>query len=731
MKVMKYLMTALCLLVATGCTDEDFGVYDDGIQVTASMVHSRTVFKETDGVTQVQWEQNDAIGLKSSSQTNLKYMALAAGSNVSFGHADKRLDAMEGDTVYAYYPWNSASRGDSVKVVNFRTQYHKDAGNQYGLMQAKGVVSNHSLDLKFNHLVAYLKVTIPTDRFPGLAQGLFIYSSEPMSSKGYYYPKEERFSDTYEHLFYCIDEKDLKGKEHIVCYIAVLPQSEGKVLQFCEFKNNQSGKVMFTRRVPEGGIKAGHVYTLDMESQAEVDARVKKQRDALVDFYEATGGDNWTKNTNWCTGKPVSEWYGVTATSMGEVTQLYLPNNNLTGELPVSLAQMENLKALYLYNNCLTGEVPTEILESTMWKEVWNIDYIVWQQDGKCLVYNKYESTDFSKDGEVYALQKHTRGNGIQIVLMGDGYSDRLIADGTYDAVMREAMEGFFDREPYRSLRDYFDVYVYTAVSTCETIGVNTAFKTQFTGLMGGASGHTSSDSQLVIDRLRKVLPSLGRTDLKNMVTILVLNTTASYRNNCIMYSDGFSLGNTMRNELKTTLVHEACGHGFAHLADEYVESGNEEVAITNAEIQSLKKSQERGRYLNVDVTNQADKVLWAPFLKDARYKNEQLGIYEGGLYYSKGVYRPSDNSVMRHHGEGVQFNAQSRWIIYRRVMDLAGEEGSFEEFLLLDEAARKIFDEQAASRSPWLPIDAECASKYSAPPVILDYPASDVGNVR
>ena len=50
MKVMKYLMTALCLLVATGCTDEDFGVYDDGIQVTASMVHSRTVFKETDGV---------------------------------------------------------------------------------------------------------------------------------------------------------------------------------------------------------------------------------------------------------------------------------------------------------------------------------------------------------------------------------------------------------------------------------------------------------------------------------------------------------------------------------------------------------------------------------------------------------------------------------------------------------------------------------------------------------
>ena len=79
----------------------------------------------------------------------------------------------------------------------------------------------------------------------------------------------------------------------------------------------------------------------------------------------------------------------------------------------------------------------------------------------------------------------------------------------------------------------------------------------------------------------------------------------------------------------------------------------------------------------------------------------KQLGVYEGALYYSKGVYRSAENSVMRYHGEDVQFNAQSRWIIYSRVMNLVGEECSFEQFLLLDETARKIFDERAASRSP------------------------------
>ena len=30
-----------------------------------------------------------------------------------------------------------------------------------------------------------------------------------------------------------------------------------------------------------------------------------------VKFYNSTNGDNWTRNTNWCSDKPITEWSGV------------------------------------------------------------------------------------------------------------------------------------------------------------------------------------------------------------------------------------------------------------------------------------------------------------------------------------------------------------------------------------------------------------------------------------
>ena len=52
--------------------------------------------------------------------------------------------------------------------------------------------------------------------------------------------------------------------------------------------------------------------------------------------------------------------------------------------------------------------------------------------------------TDFSADGEIYTLQTATQGDGVDIVLIGDGFTDEDIADGTYETTMRQAMENFF-----------------------------------------------------------------------------------------------------------------------------------------------------------------------------------------------------------------------------------------------------------------------------------------------
>ena len=53
-------------------------------------------------------------------------------------------------------------------------------------------------------------------------------------------------------------------------------------------------------------------------------------REALIQLYNSTNGDNWTNNTNWCSDKPVEEWYGIKKYDNGEY-DIDLFENNLTG----------------------------------------------------------------------------------------------------------------------------------------------------------------------------------------------------------------------------------------------------------------------------------------------------------------------------------------------------------------------------------------------------------------
>ena len=82
-------------------------------------------------------------------------------------------------------------------------------------------------------------------------------------------------------------------------------------------------------------------------------------RESLVALYNATGGDNWTNNTNWLTNAPVGQWRGVTTDSQGRVTELNLTSNQLKGEIPPELADLTSLKSLALGRNELTGPIPT------------------------------------------------------------------------------------------------------------------------------------------------------------------------------------------------------------------------------------------------------------------------------------------------------------------------------------------------------------------------------------
>lgn len=75
---------------------------------------------------------------------------------------------------------------------------------------------------------------------------------------------------------------------------------------------------------------------------------------ALMDLYDATGGENWTNNTNWLTEEPLENWYGVT-TINGKVVALNLSDNNLVGEIPEGINALDELTDLVIDGNEITS----------------------------------------------------------------------------------------------------------------------------------------------------------------------------------------------------------------------------------------------------------------------------------------------------------------------------------------------------------------------------------------
>ena len=348
----------------------------------------------------------------------------------------------------------------------------------------------------------------------------------------------------------------------------------------------------------------------------------------------------------------------------------------------------------------VTIYVPDSAIGAYLQHSLWN-DYTIETLSGEvnddALMYApndpNYTSTDYSANGKYVALQTASVGKGIDIVLMGDGYSDRQVANGRYEADMRKAMEAFFSKEPYTSFRHLFNVYMVKCVSKCE--GCTGSYNYGSTALncyikSDGVS--IGGDNYTVYSYAREIFGEQAYTDNNgprtDESTLIVIMNSDAYAGVCYQTSPRYNTSKNYGNGNALTyfslcgddalfanlLIHEAAGHGFGKLGDEYFSSGNG--AITNYYYYEIKDFEQWGWFKNVDATVgdalTSQTIKWKHFLSDARYTG-LVGIYEGAYSFAKNAYRPSDNSIMRHVKESDgKFNAPSREAIYYRIHKLA-----------------------------------------------------------
>lgn len=320
---------------------------------------------------------------------------------------------------------------------------------------------------------------------------------------------------------------------------------------------------------------------------------------------------------------------------------------------------------------------------------------------------------DYDED-EVITLQKATRGNGVNLVFLGDGYNNKDIANGTYLKDMKQQMEYFFGVEPYTTYRDYFNVYTAIALSQESGVGtVNTLCYSKFeTTFTSGASLMCNTND---VFKYALRMPTVNSGNLNQTLIVLTPNTT-DYGGVTSMWADGSAIAITPKSadiypyDSRGIVQHEAGGHGFGKLGDEcvYLNSFIQNSA-SEAEFNAAKAN---GWYENLSLTNKMHEVPWAHLIFNNKY-NEVVDIYEGGFMHARGVFRSELNSCMNNNIP--YFSTISREAIVKRIKQYAGETYSFDEFVKND-------NPNPGSRStrynvaPWNKLSDKPAPNHSQP---------------
>ena len=312
-------------------------------------------------------------------------------------------------------------------------------------------------------------------------------------------------------------------------------------------------------------------------------------------------------------------------------------------------------------------------------------------------------------DGECSDELLSTKTNPTEIIFIGDGYTpDDFVRGGKFDSDVAEGVAALFDVEPFKSYKAYFKIYKVAAYSIERgaTVGndvKNTKFGTSF---VGGESTNSITKEDLVNEYAMKV-PGIDEDKL-NDVLIVVISNIDMYAGTTKIYKDGRSIAivpvcrsTESGKDYASIMLHEAGGHGFGRLADEYILYYS---TIISSEKGKIEDYSAEGYYANVDLKGVYSEVKWKHFRNKIGY--DKVGTYQGAFTYSIGVWKPEEASCMINNIP--YFNAPSREAIVKRILKTAGEEYLLENFIANDiekEPSTRAYNTRALIGPKFIPL--------------------------
>ena len=291
-------------------------------------------------------------------------------------------------------------------------------------------------------------------------------------------------------------------------------------------------------------------------------------------------------------------------------------------------------------------------------------------------------------DGDVITLNKATKGNGVDIVFLGDCYDAADIAAGNYLADLQEAVGHYFAIEPYATYKDYFNVYAVLGVSDDSGMGTLNTIKDAKFGSTFGEKNLVQPNMDICFEYACKAPID---NNLAQTLIILVENTT-EYGGITYMYGDGTAVACCPKSadaypyDFRGIVQHEAGGHGFGKLADEYIYHNAFISTCTCTDgcghVNDFLAGKANGWYANLELTGDMNEVGWSHFIFHPKYSNV-VDIYEGGYFHTRGVYRSESTSCMNNNIP--YYSAISRQAMVERIMEYAGEEFDLDTFIAKD----------------------------------------------